>query len=252
MKQKKLLWSLIAVLAGVVLAVCLYGIWQEEKPRLIPEELPAVTEQEPEETPALELPANFQSAMDKYPDVYAWLQMPGTTIDYPVVQRFGDDSYYIQRNLDGEKDLAGTLFTEYQYNSKSFEDPVTIIYGHHMRDGSMFGNLQTHMTDHPVEESDILYVYLPDCRKTYQVFAAVPYDGSHIMYYHDFHDANQFDTFIEDIMTTRSLSANVNETWRPKADDHVLILSTCLAGNNTNRFLVLAVETQEEPVRNAS
>ena len=71
--------------------------------------------------------------MERYPDVYAWLSLPGTRIDYPIVQRFGDDSYYVQRDLDGKHDPAGTLFTEYQYNSKSFEDPVTIIYGHHMR-----------------------------------------------------------------------------------------------------------------------
>ena len=256
-KQNGKAWGAGAVVAALCLGGCLYGLWQSSQPEPAPEIVPpVVSETEPsvsipeeEPVPMVEAPANFAEMREKYPDIYAWVQVPGTPIDYPIVQRFGDDSYYLRRDLDGNYSVAGTLFTEFQYNVDDFSDPVTVVYGHQMNDGTMFGSLQPHMTSHELGAGDLIYIYLPECRKTYQIFAAVPYDTSHVLYYHDFHTEEGYDGFLEKIRTTRSLYANVNEALLPSFGDPMVILSTCLVGDNTKRFLVLGSQINEEPVR---
>ncbi|WP_228065170.1 class B sortase, partial [Streptococcus cuniculi] len=70
-----------------------------------------------------------QRVFHQNPDVYAWLQVDGTKIDYPVAQHPRDDSYYLSHDVDGAETYYGAIFTEL-VNTKTFEDPITIIYGH--------------------------------------------------------------------------------------------------------------------------
>ena len=74
------------------------------------------------------------------PDIYAWIRIPDTQIDYPVLQREEDDTYYLRHNSSGRYAFAGSIYTE-EANSRDFKDPMTVLYGHNMRDGSMFQNL---------------------------------------------------------------------------------------------------------------
>ena len=78
--------------------------------------------------------------LEKNPDVYAWISIPGTAIDYPVLQRENDNTYYLDHTIDHEEKTEGAIFTE-NYNNTDFEDPNTVIYGHDMRNGSMFKGL---------------------------------------------------------------------------------------------------------------
>lgn len=257
-RKKQLVWSAVALLAVVGLVLCLFFLGRSQKNGDDPEIVPVVTlPAEPEMTqapeaddpePGVECPVDFQSLQEENPDIYAWIQVPGTPIDYPIVQRFGDDSYYLHRGIDETYSVAGSLFTEYRYNSTSFSDPVTIVYGHRMKNGTMFGSLQSYMTGHELGEGDLFYIYLPDHRNTYQVFAAIPYDNSHILHYYNFHEEAEYTEFIQKIVSTRSLYANINEDAVPAFGDSVVILSTCLGGDNTKRFLVLGVKIQEDAV----
>ena len=81
----------------------------------------------------------FDELRKKYPDVKAWLYSKGTIINYPVAQG-KDNDWYLHHTLDGTWNGAGTLFID-ENNERPFKDFLTIIYGHHMRDGSMFGSL---------------------------------------------------------------------------------------------------------------
>ena len=78
-------------------------------------------------------------------DYRCWIYNPGTQIDYPVVQS-EDNSHYLKRMFNGDRNSAGTLFIDYR-NLPDFQDPNSLIYGHHMRNNSMFGTL----TDYYVE-----------------------------------------------------------------------------------------------------
>ena len=72
------------------------------------------------------------------PDVYAWISIPGTDIDAPVLQHSEDNSFYAAHDAEGEENPAGALYTE-NYNHTNFDDPLTVIYGNDNQDGSMFG-----------------------------------------------------------------------------------------------------------------
>ncbi|MBR4703355.1 MAG: class B sortase [Oscillospiraceae bacterium] len=197
----------------------------------------------PEPTPTPEpyvSPVDFEALRELNPDIYAWLEIPDTDISYPLVQSAEDDAYYLDHNSDKQYSANGALFSEHQYNGLDLTDPVTLIYGHHMKSGAMFGNLQMLFSD-PVffEENETFTVYTPVSELTYGVFAAVPYPGDHILYYHDFSDDAVFEKFFAGIFNTRDLGARFREEYAPAPGDKVMILSTCLIGNNTNRFLVM-------------
>ena len=184
-------------------------------------------------------PVDFESLHAINEDVYAWLSIPGTEISYPVLQHPEDDTYYLYRNLYGESDSNGAIYTEASYSNKDFTDPVTIIYGHNMRNGKMFGTLQnTYSSKEALEEFSEIIIYLPDRELHYTVFAAVPFDKRHILYNYDFTDQRTFRLFFQEILSVRALEAVFADDTTIQTDDRVLILSTCLIGNRDKRFLV--------------
>lgn len=194
----------------------------------------------PSPTPYIS-PIDFDRLREINPDIYGWIEIEDTNIDYPVVQSAENGAFYLTHNSDGAYSANGSIFSESEYNSFDFSDPVTILYGHHMNTGAMFGRLQQYYTDDAFfSEHPIIRIYTPDALLEYGVFAAVPYSSSHILFYNDFEDNSVFTSFVESIMNTRELSARFREEYTPAAGDRILILSTCLAGNNTRRFLVLA------------
>lgn len=205
-------------------------------------------EKKPKEKPLTEkevipytCPDCLSDAIAVNPDVYAWITIPGTNIDYPVVQSPVNDSYYLRRDINGNYLLSGMIMTEHRYNTTTFEDPVTVIYGHCMDSGAMFGKMQSYYcSENGLEEYRTIQIDLPDKELVYEVFAAVPFDNRHILYNYDFHERRIYSTFFRSIMSIRSFNAFVNREERPVFGDKVLILSTCLMGDSTKRFLVMA------------
>ena len=193
-------------------------------------------------------PIDFASLQAINPDIYAWLHIDNTNIDFPVVQRQGDDAFYLNRNSDGNYSANGAIFTESKYNSTKMDDPVTIMYGHRMNGGAMFGNLRSYYVDDAFyNENRIIQVYTPDALLEYKVFACIEYSNDHIMYYNDFSDKEQFDGFFDMVYdSSNPLAIHLDEECRPEFGDKVLILSTCLQRNRSMRFLVMAVLQQPE------
>lgn len=117
------------------------------------------------------IPVKFGELQSVNPDVYAWITVPGTEIDYPILQHPSDNSYYLMHNIDGSYGYPGCIYTE-NLNSKDFTDNNTVIYGHNMKNGSMFAQL------HKFEDPDFfrgnreVLIYLPDEVLHYTIFAA--------------------------------------------------------------------------------
>ena len=142
---------------------------------------------------------------------------------------------------DGEENPAGAIFTESAYNSTDMEDPVTVAYGHQMHAGTMFGKLQaTYSQENALVDYGEIIVYLPHREYHYQMFAAVPYDNRHILYNYDFTDSRRYNAFLNSIYEVRELGAVRNREISVTPEDHLLVLSTCLTGNDNKRYLVLA------------
>lgn len=198
------------------------------------------------EEPAETIPVDFEALQQQNPDIYAWLSLPDAGIDHPVLRREGSDDYYLRLDVDGNYAIGGSLYTQASYNSADFSDPVTIIYGHSMDDGSMFGRLQAWCQDHPFGADTVFTIYQPGRRLTYRVFAAVPYDNTHVLYYNDFSDESAFRSFFEDrVFAVRDLQAVLDPSFRPEYGQNVVMLSTCLRGDSNRRYLVMGLLAED-------
>lgn len=176
-----------------------------------PEEAPE------EQKPPYESPVDFEALWRENSDIYAWLDLPGTKISDPILQRDGEDTYYLKHDVHGQPSSWGSIFTESLYNTTTFADPVTVIYGHQMYDGSMFSSLQRIYSDPSwMEESRELVIYQKYRELHYEIFAAVPTDSRHLLYSYDFTDENVFTAFFDGLRTAARLMRRLSRT-RPSA-----------------------------------
>lgn len=168
-------------------------------------------------------------------DIYAWIYIPGTAVDYPVLQHPTDDTHYLNYNLNGSKGYPGCIYTE-KINSKNFTDFNTILYGHNMRNGTMFASLHYFETQSFFDNYRYVYVYTADQVLVYEIFAAYKRDDSHILYAYDFGTEAGRQGYLDSIR-----SEDADGRYRDAeltANSHILTLSTCIKGKAANRYLV--------------
>lgn len=194
-------------------------------------------------------PINFEELQGINKDLYAWLKIPGTVIDYPVAQSGNeDDNYYLHRDYMGNYDFAGTIYSQ-RHNTKYFVERVTVLYGHNMLDGSMFAEIHKFSDPEFFEENDTIYVYIPGHILTYKVFAAYDYDDRHIMNSFDFYDDEVYEQYLKDCQSPHSANAMVREGVELDLDSKILTLSTCHDYNSSLRFLVQGVLVDDQRTR---
>lgn len=187
-----------------------------------------------------DLPVNIAEIQKEMPDVYGWIEIPGTKVNYPVVQREDDNLYYLDRTPEGSSNIEGSIFSE-DYNHRDFTDPVTVLYGHNMKNGDMFGELHLFEDKSFFDANRDLYIYLKDKKLTYRIFAAVLFDNRHIMQSYDFSSEDSFLLFIREIMSIRNMRSNVDGDVSILPTDKILTLSTCHGMGSDYRYLVLGV-----------
>lgn len=207
-------------------------------------------------------PEGMEATFTKYKDVYAWLDIPefktalGTSTDlsYPVAQHPTDREFYLNRDLDGNTNKAGTIFSEATcegktINSRDLNDPVTVLYGHNMANRTMFGGLQTFVSKMDFSQQHLVYMYQKDRRVTYQIVGGMQYDLSHIIYYHDFSNDEVFNSFFDQLWKETEGSTNLDKDNKPVAGDKVLILSVCKNGDDNHRYLIVCkmIEDTADP-----
>lgn len=119
----------------------------------------------------IEIPAfiDFDSLHEISEDVVAWLYAPGTKINYAIAQA-KDNDYYLHRLLDGATASGGTLFADYRCSSE-FTDWNTIVYGHNMKNGTMFAELMNYRNPAYYEEHPVMYLYIPGKRYKLELIA---------------------------------------------------------------------------------
>lgn len=188
---------------------------------------------------------DFAALWEVNPDVYAWITIPGTVIDYPVLQHPTDNSYYLNYNIDGSYGRPGCIYTE-NLNTKDFTDNNTVMYGHNMRNGTMFADLHKYEDETFFEEHPLIRIETPEEVLEYTVFAAYTYDDRHLMYSFDFADPEVYASYLEEVRNRRFLDTLIREDTEVTAEDRILTLSTCVSGREDKRFLVQAVLTSRE------
>ena len=173
------------------------------------------------------IPVKFEELQAVNPDIYAWITVPGTVIDYPILQHASDNTYYLMHNIDGSYGYPGCVYTE-NMNSKDFTDNNTVIYGHNMKNGSMFAQLHKFEDPDFFNENREVLIYLPDEVLHYTIFAAHVYDDRHLLYSFDFTDPEVYQKYLDSIFSTRDMSANIDKDITVTTDDQIITLVTCI------------------------
>lgn len=193
-----------------------------------------------QEKDPVEIPIDFVSLQKRNPDVYAWITIPGTQIDYPILQSQQDDTYYLTHTIDGEEKTEGAIFTE-SCNSRDFEDPNTVIYGHNMRNGSMFRDLHDYQDQAFFDSNREVIIYTPDEIRHYKIFAAYLYDNRHLIQSFDCRDKGIYRAYLDMIFSIRDMNAHIDTSVDVGTDDKIITLSTCYGTQTDRRYLVQAV-----------
>ena len=259
-KNSKNIWKMLYILLVAACILCigvlLFFLKKDQK-----EELTAEQQQEQileeftqdvtpeaevlEEPERAELPIDFEGLWEINPEIYAWIEVPDTKINYPILQHEGEDQgYYLTRDLYGKSNQAGSIYTE-DYNNKDFQDYHTVLYGHNMKNGSMFHNVRYFADREFFEEHRELYVYMPEKILKYEIIACYEYDDRHLLGMFDYDDMEAYGEYLEEIMNPRSMYAMIREGWELDTDDKLLTLSTCIANKPNNRRLLQAVLVEE-------
>ncbi len=189
---------------------------------------------------------DFERLWAVNPEICAWLEIDGTRIDYPVLQSKDNDKKYLTTAYDGTPYIGGALYTEATYNSNDFDDPVTVIYGHTMRSGNLFGTLQkTYSSELSFADYSGVTLYMPGEVREYTVFAAVPYSKIHLLHTYNFENEYWYNRFFKDVRQIREIGANINDDIAPEFGDRIIIMSVCLNYDTSRRYLVMAVNNED-------
>lgn len=237
---------LVVIFASVYLGYYLYNQYAAQQNEDLASSI-AQTTVAVNETLA-ENPIDFESLQKQNKDIYAWLKVPGTKVDYPVVQHPDDDDFYLKHSAYDKKwSSSGAVYTELG-NTNSFEDTVTVVYGHNGYGDTMFTTL------HRFEKSDFFnkhekfYIYMPHRKLTYQIVSAFKFDDRHILNCFDFNNTQVIEDFFSMIQSPDTNNKNVRKSLEKQLtiDDSVVILSTCFTNQRSNRYLVCGVLIKDE------
>ena len=176
-------------------------------------------------------------------DIYAWLYVPGTLVDYPLVQHPSDNEYYLMHNLDGSYGYPACLYTE-NYNSKDFSDYHTVIYGHNMKDGTMFASLHYFETMDISGENQFFYIYTENEIRVYLIVGAYQFPGKHLLKDYDMENIYVYEQYLKDMfrLTNEQTGGvcNMRADTELNMSDRIVTLSTCVNTDDpSKRFLVV-------------
>ena len=168
------------------------------------------------------------------PDVLGWILIPDTEVSYPLLLG-RDNDYYLHRTWNGKSSALGAIFLECR-NNESLSDFHTIIYGHRMKNGTMFGSLrnynqQDYWTAHPY-----VYIMTGTSIRRYSIFSAYTASVTGRTYQIDFANDGEKQAFLDEGLSLNVLSTGLT----PAVTDQIITLSTCYGNTYATRWVVQA------------
>ena len=243
--------NIILVIAIVVFAVSaykLYGIFSEynkgDKEYQKIQDLVINTEKK-DDTKEEAFSVDFEKLLEMNSDVVGWIRFDEPSeINYPVVQG-RDNEEYLKRTFEANTNKLGTLFVDVN-NPGDFSGRNTFIYGHNMKNGSMFAQLLKYKDDSFYKEHPYFHIYTPDGKvRTYEIFSAGVVKDTSDSYIMDYADDAAFQTYIDYIKQQSAYPTSAEVTTASK----IVSLSTCTNVRDDERFLVHGVMIKEEAVK---
>jgi len=178
---------------------------------------------------------DFAALHAQNPDIAAWLTVPGTRIDYPVLQGV-DNEFYLYRDMHRNRNFNGSLFMDFR-NRSDFSDFHTIIYGHNMLSERKFGQLIHFQQQAFFDQWQTVVLYTPGQRHELEIFAVAVVDSRHELYrVSGFVGQPQQQEHLELLQRTAMHSRSIEVA----ADDRIVMLSTCSFEFANARTIVVA------------
>lgn len=185
---------------------------------------------------------NFDELMKMNPDTIGWIRFhpEPSQISYPIVKG-KDNSEYLKKTFSANENTLGAIFLNVD-NNADFMDKNTIIYGHRMKDGSMFRHLQDYEEKSFWESNPYFYIYTPDGREiTYHIYSAGQVEDTSDTYLTSFESEEAYQSFLN--MTKE---ASLYDTGvELNAQSAIVTLSTCTSASDNHRFVVRGVKEKE-------
>lgn len=177
-------------------------------------------------------PVDFTALQGINDDIVGWLKVGALDISYPVTQA-SDNDYYLHLTFELVQNAAGCIFVDYQ-NRPDFQDDNTIVYGHNMKDGSMFGTLKNFVQDGVYESDPYFWIYTPERIYKYEIFNCSTVGAVSNTYTLEFGSRKEFQNYLDKaLMQSQVDSSKV----KVKSSDKIVTLSTC-TGDEETRFVV--------------
>lgn len=207
---------------------------------VIKQNIPIATEEDLPVEPEFTVDFEALKAMNR--DVVGWIRFDEPSqINYPLV-RCLNNKKYLNTTFEGKKNAAGALFMDYR-NTEDFSDKNTFIYGHNMKNGSMFGMLRKYKNSSFCEENPYFYIYTPDGKEsTYQVFAVSIVNDTSQSYNKSYANDEEFLQYIKYIRSISRYSVDVEVG----VESQIVSLSTCTNVSEEQRMLVHGVKVEEK------
>lgn len=255
MKQKIRIGILI-----ICVGICIYSAYQifairqnyregEALYEAIQEQV--VTTKEPQDSPdsdrdkqdntkkaVLDISVDFNKLQQTNPDIFGWLYLPYGSISYPLLQG-EDNETYLHQAYDKSASTFGSIFMDYR-NTQEMTDKHTIIYGHNMKNGSMFGTLKQFSDKEFYEKNKYFFILTPKVTYTYKVFSYHVADATGLVYNVVYKDDDEFQNFIDLAKQSSYLDTGV----KVSTGNRTLTLSTCTSAGE-KRFVVHAKLVEE-------
>lgn len=251
LKKNRKNLKLPMLLAAVLFAAALAGCGGEGK---------STAEDEAEENGALsqkgiagesgkDAEVDFTALQEENPDIFAWLYIPDTEIDYPVLQSEEADDYYESHDAYGNVNESGAVYTELA-NLKNMCDFNTVLHGKTSQNGKsgLFSGLYRFADPDYFKEHEYAYLYLDGNVLTYEIFAAYERENTSLIRSYDFTYKSGCQQFLDDLYDTRVMGMNIREGWAEErlTPYHFLITLTTQKGENPeNQFVVIAALVED-------
>lgn len=168
-------------------------------------------------------------------EILGWILIPNTVVSYPLVQA-DNDTYYLKHTWKKETSVVGSIFLECE-NSGDFSNFNTILYGHNMNNGSMFGSLKKYKSKSYWQAHPYVYITNQNGSRAYRIFAAYEASTSGVSYQIGFSSDTSKQSFLDACIAQSVIATGVT----PTIHDQILTLSTCTGYGHATRWVVQAV-----------
>ncbi|MDD6202693.1 MAG: class B sortase [Lachnospiraceae bacterium] len=253
-RKRKIMLLILGILATCCIAYVGVYYYFYEKNSMDYDNLAKMKSEQTGYTVTLSQQEDIPPILEKYEELYkknkrliGWLKIDDTNIDYPVMQTVNNE-YYLDHNFNQEYDKNGSLFLDKDCNA-AFPNTNMIIYGHHMKSGKMFGQLnyyskESYYKEHPQIHFDTIYE--EGLYDVMYVFRSRIYNEEEIVFkYYQFFDVNsadEFNSYMEEMQKLSLYDTGVTASY----GDKLLTLSTCDSSEEDGRFVVVAKKVRTQ------